>query len=270
MIHARNNALLLGAALLTLVGCQTELEPEGFQFETGYRSGTSADDYTSNVERGSVWMTEVNWAGSVEQVGDGFVHHPDDVFIELQNKFSRPLHLTGWQLIVEAGTTNEHIHARGIEDSEIRYLIPERENGQPVNPNEYVVIASRRDGAFPNADYYIEDFELPYDRWKINIRDLDNRLNEGAGDLEERVFAGSWDGVTARSMERIQLIFSNRGNMDSAWHTYSYNDWDREQTELHDVLRENIAEEYRARTFATPGMPNSPDYSGNTSSGSFE
>ena len=161
MVHARNNALLLGAALLTLVGCQTELEPEGFQFETGYRSGTSADDYTSNVERGSVWMTEVNWAGSVEQVGDGFVHHPDDVFIELQNKFSRPLHLTGWQLIVEAGTTNEHIHARGIEDSEIRYLIPERENGQPVNPNEYVVIASRRDGAFPNADYYIEDFQLP-------------------------------------------------------------------------------------------------------------
>lgn len=263
-------ALALGASCLLLFACQTELEPNGYQFETGYRTGTAEDDYLTNVERGSVWITEVNWAGSVEQVGDGFVHHADDVFIEVQNKYSRPVHMTGWQLIIEAAGTNEHIDARGIEDSEIRYIIPPRENRQPINTNEYVVIAARRDGAFPNADFYLEDLTIPYDRWTITIRDLDNRLNDGAGALQQRIFAGSYDGVLVRSMERIQLIFSNRGNNNTSWHTYSYNDWDRENTDLHDLLRQNVAEAYRARTFATPGMPNSPDYSGNTSSGSFE
>lgn len=259
---------LIVAAVLATAGCNTELEPSGYQFQTGYRSGTADDGYTSNVERGSVWITEVNWAGSVETVDDGFVHHPDDVFIEVQNKFARPVHLTGWQLIVEAGSTNEYADPQGDEDSEVRYILPPRENGQPVNPNEYVVIAARRDGAFPNADYYLEDLKIPYDRWEITIRDLDNRLDDGAGALEYEVFAGAWDGVTARSMERIQLIFSNRGNMDTSWHTYSYNDWS--PGELHQRLREDIAENFRDRTFATPGYPNSPDYSGNTSSGDFQ
>lgn len=259
-------AVALGA--LALGSCNTELEPSGYQFETGYRSGTEADDYTSNVERGSVWITEVNWAGSVETVEDGFVHHPDDVFIELQNKFSRPVHLTGWQLIIEAGTTNEFANPRGVEDSEIRMVLPPRENGQPINTNEYVVIAARRDGAFQDADFYLEDLRIPYDRWRITIRDIDNRLDDGAGSLRHDVFAGSWDGVTARSMERIQLIFSNRGNMDTSWHTYSYNEWS--PGDLHQRLRARVAENFRDRTYATPGFPNSPDYSGNTSSGDFQ
>lgn len=263
-----NRLLCLVTVCSVVAACNTELEPRGYSFETDYRSGTVDDEYTSNVERGSVWITEVNWAGSVESVGDGFVHHPDDIFIEVQNKFARPVHMTGWQLILEAGTTNEFANPRGDEDSEVRLILPPRENGQPINPNEYVVIAAKRDGAFPNADYFLEDLALPYDRWEITIRDLDNRLDDGAGELTREVFAGAWDGVTVRSMERIQLIFSNRGSMDTSWHTYSYNDWS--PGDLHQVLRSEIAPEFRARTFATPGFPNSPDYSGNTSAGTFE
>ena len=71
--------------------------------------------------------------------------------------------------------------------------------------------------------------------------------------------------------ERIQLIFNNRGNRDSAWHSYSLNDFDDgKRAEFHVQLRERVAEGFKQRTFATPGMPNSPDYSGNISTGTFE
>ena len=144
--------------------------------------------------------------------------------------------------------------------------MPLRENGQPVMPNEYVVIAARRDGAFRNADYYIEDLHIPPGGFEIELRDIDYRLMGDAGDTTEEIFAGGFDMVAVRSMERVQLLFSNQGGRESNWHAYSYNVWD----DQHAVLNVNVHEDYRTLTYASPGMPNSLDYSGNTTSGSFE
>ncbi|MFT4702862.1 MAG: hypothetical protein ACI81R_000549 [Bradymonadia bacterium] len=267
MMRRALQACAIGAlGCLGGVGChETPINP--LEIQIGYRDGTVDSDFTSNGERGTVQVSEVFWAGSVEQVGDGFVHHPDDIFIELQNKFTRPVYLTDWQLQIETASTNERLSARGDARSRVRFRIPERANGLPVQPNEYVIIAARTDGAFPDADFVIPELDLPSDRWAIGLMDIDNRLIEGGGDEEEDVFAGAWDGVVSRSMERVQLIFSNRGNTEVSWHTYSYNDW---SNDLHQTLRSRIAEPYRARTFATPGQPNSPDYSGNTSAGSTD
>ncbi|MBU6163079.1 MAG: hypothetical protein KGO50_18365, partial [Myxococcales bacterium] len=63
---------------LHMVACALEPEPDGRNEQVYYRVGTADDGYRSNGERGNFIVTEVNWAGSVEQVGDGFVHHPDD------------------------------------------------------------------------------------------------------------------------------------------------------------------------------------------------
>lgn len=264
-------ALLPGALVLApLVGCEPQPDP-GIQREVGYRSGTENDDYLSNGERGNVQIYEINWAGSVRGTGDDRVYDPDDIFIELQNKHPRPIHLTGWLLTVETGADLDNLDARDYDARATRtYTLPARESRQPVQPNEFVVIAKKRDGAF-EADYYIEDLELPRDGFEVALRDLDNRLIDGAGDARKQPFAGAWDRVTARSMERIQLIFNNRGNRDGSWHTYSLNDFDDGvRGELHGTLRTRIREDYRTLTFATPGMPNSPDYSGYISSGSFE
>ena len=125
----------------------------------------------------------------------------------------------------------------------------------------------RADGAYPDADYIIPNLRIPRDFFGITIRDLDNRLNDGAGDAHKAIPGGGWDLVTARSMERVQLIFSNQSGRNASWHSYSYNEWDGA---AHTALRSRLAPEYMDRTYATPGMPNSPDYSGNTSSGSFE
>jgi hypothetical protein len=94
---------------------------------------------------------------------------------------------------------------------------------------------------------------------KVELRDHDRRLMEDGGSTTQRVFTGGYDGVTVRSMERVQLIFGNRGSNSRNWHAYS-----------DDTGFDTIAEGYRQYTLASPGVANSPDYSGNASSGAFE
>ena len=270
-----NRRLLYALLLMSMCfGCGTEPEPDGRDESIGYRTGTALDDYRSNGERGNVSITEIMWAGSVYTGPDGIpVHRPDDIFIELQNKHPRPIHLTGWLLTIRIGHHND-----GLEEAPSRalrskqtYVIPARENGNDLDTNELVVIAARRDGAFQNADYFIEDLRIPNAPFEVVLQDLDERLIDHIGDHRKQPFAGAWDGVVARSMERIQLIFNNRGNRDSAWHTYSLNDFDDgDRADYHQSLRRRVHSDYAARTFATPGRPNSPDYSGNISSGTFE
>jgi hypothetical protein len=265
--------LLAFACLPAVVACQLEPEPDDRNEQVYYRVGTADDGYLSNGERGNFIITEIHWAGSVEQTLDGFVHHPDDVFIELQNRHNRPMYLTGWLLTVQTGVAMDTVYVERDDRQEARwtYVFPAREGNRPVEPNEFIVVAARRDGAFREADFYIEDLRLPAAPFSIVLQDLDERLLDAVGDHRKPVFAGSWDLVTARSMERTQLLFNNRGDRDLAWHSYGLNDFDEgDNGLLHADLRSDIHETFLARTLATPGRPNSPDYSGNVSSGSFE
>jgi hypothetical protein len=256
--------------LLFLSACLGAPDKER-DYQVGLRDGTSDDDYLSNGERGSIMITEVNWAGSVRGTDpDHLEHDPSDVFIELQNKFSRPVHYTDWLLVVETDRVRSYLDTE--EEAQYRFMasyrLPKRHGGQPAFTNEYVIIARSRDGAFPDADYVIPDLALPGTDFRITLRDIDLRLIDSAGSLGERVFAGGYDLLSVRSMERVQLIFTNDGERESSWHAYSLHPWS--PTELHKTLRARISPAYLPFTFATPGLPNSPDYSGNTSSGSFE
>lgn len=263
----------LPVVLVALLGCATKPEPDERGEQVNYRTGTEDDGYTSNGERGNVSITEINWGGSVRSVDGRHVHDREDIFIEFHNRNFRPIHLTGWLIEIETGENFDGRYVReGHDRSRVQFVFPLRENREQVDPNDYVVVAKKRDGAFRNADYYIPELKLPQGPFSITLRDLDERLQDGAGDNRKPPFAGGWDGVTVRSMERIQLIFSNRGNRDNAWHSYSLNDFDDGEREQgwHRDLRSLIHEDYRQRTFATPGRANSPDYSGNINSGSFE
>ena len=265
--------LLVAAALVG--GCDDARPGDERDQQVGYRSGTVDDDFLNNGERGNILITEINWAGSVQTQSDGTrIHRPDDIFIELQNKHPRPVYLTNWQLIVRAGKGRPGYDEQfsRTDPAEKVYKIPARENGEPVQPNEFIVIAVNRFGAFPDSDYFIEDFRLPLDNFMVTLRDPDDRLIEPAGSTKMRAFAGGWDLVSVRSMERLQLIFSNRGTRESAWHAYSHNPFSADAAELaaHNERNENIAPEYREFTLASPGRANSPDYSGNTASGNFQ
>jgi hypothetical protein len=214
-----------------------------------YRWGE--DDEPSNAERGAILISEVGFAGSVcvPQGSSTPVYDAEDVFIEILNKHPRPVNLSGWRLNI-----------RG--DNERSYRIPPM--NFKVNPNDYLVIARKRDGAFGQiADVFIDDLEIGKKYFYIELRDFDNRLMESAGSRRDRVFSGGYDLVTVRSMERTQVLFGNRGTQSRNWHA---NIDDARQ----ELSSENIRENCRQYTWASPGAANSEDYAGSTSSGTFE
>lgn len=243
MANQKNIVLGLAVGLLAGVGAGCNADP-GFSEQTPlYRSAdpkTAEENETTSGERGSVQITEINWAGSVTDDG---THDWDDEFIELQNKSERTLNLTDWRLQV-----------RGDHDDTFR--IPEV---PPISTNEYLVIATKKNGAFGEvADAFIEELDLGRQFVKVRLKDADERLMGSAGSEHQEVFTGGWDTVTVRSMERVQLLFTNSGSSSRAWHAYSDNEG-----------LETIAEGYRQNTLASPGQANSTDYSGSTSSGNF-
>lgn len=253
MTNRNDNAPLVAFLLVCLTGaigvgtqgCQPK-DPGNPSEGPLYRPPGQSGEATSG-ERGKILINEIHYAGSVENDG---TYHPDDVFIELMNKGERPLNLSGWRIIVEGDVTET-------------YTLPQVE--QSIETNEFFVIASNKDGAFGEAaDVVVDELKLGRKHFEITIRDADRRLQTSAGSTEADILAGGYDTYTARSMERVQLLFSNNGGRARNWHAYTTDGEDKHRGLP--VIDEN----YRERTLASPGEANSTDYSGSTASGSFE
>ena len=215
----------------------------GFPAEqVGYRDGS---DETNSGERGSVKISEILWSGSVTNDG---VRDIDDVFVEIRNEGNRQMFLTDWHLIME-GT------------AEITWRIPA---GDPVPVGGHIFIAAKSDGCFPEPDLVIPGMHFGLgDPFRLTLRDADERLIEPAGSTSMPPFAGIYDGQVSRSMEKVELVFGGRGSQPQSWHHYSI-------AEVDVVNNDRVAEGCRARTLASPGRPNSPDYSGAFAAGAFE
>lgn len=240
----RHLTVTVAVGLLATAGFGCNNADPGFSEQTPlYRSAdpkTAEENETTSGERGSVQITEINWAGSVTDDG---THDWDDEFIELQNKSERTLNLTDWRLQI-----------RGDHDDTFR--IPDV---PPISTNEYLVIAKKENGAFGEvADAFLPEMDLGREFVKVRLKDSDERLMGSAGSEHLEIFTGGWDTVSVRSMERVQLLFTNSGSNSRAWHAYSDNKG-----------LDTIAEGYRQHTLASPGEANSTDYSGSTSSGNF-
>lgn len=233
---------LLGALGLLASGCNPP--PEEPETTPQYRSIEGRDALTdpTSSERGSFMITEINWAGSVTDAG---VWDPHDVFIELQNRSARPVNLSNWRLIVRG----DYIRT---------YRLPT--TNQVVYPNDFFVIAAKRDGAFGDiANVVLEDLRLGHNYIHIEVRDADRRLQEAVGSTGQRVFSGGYDTYATRSMERVQLIFGNQSDASRSWHAYS-------EVVTHPFVREG----WRERTLASPGIANSADYSGSSFGGNLD
>lgn len=228
---------------LALLLCQCNPPPDEPEITPQYRSVEGVEpEEPSSGERGSIMITEINWAGSVDDQGNW---DPDDVFIELQNRSARPLNLSHWRLIIEG-------------DYVRTFRLPEMTT--PLRPNGFFVIAAKADGAFGDAyDVALKDLKIGKTYTLIELRDADLRLQESAGSLTERHFTGGYDSYGARSMERVQLIFANQGNNSRSWHANG---------DLRGI--DAIREGWRARTYATPGIANSADYSGSSFGGNLD
>jgi hypothetical protein len=203
--------------------------------DVGYRTGL--DGGAVSGERGTVKITEVGWAGSVTNEG---VWDPDDQFLEIRNESARPMDLEGWRLIRE-GTT------------EITWVLPPME---PITVGGYLLITRKADGCFPDGNIVMPEIDFGWgDPFRLTLRDFDERLIEPAGSRDQPPFAGIYDGVVTRSMEKAELIFGGRGGEAESWHHYT-------SAEVDVPNNRGVAERCRQRTLASPGFANSPDYSG--------
>lgn len=226
---------------LLLVGCNAD-PGEAFQ-QVGYRNGLDPETPNSG-ERGSVKISEILWSGAVRNDG---AYDPTDVFIEIRNESMRPVNIGSWLLEVEGTMTRT-------------YRIPPLD--WKIGVGEHVFIAAKADGCFLEPDILMPELELPSygDPFRVTLLDADERLMEPAGDKYMPPFAGGYDLRVSRSMEKAELMFGARGGEPHAWHYYT-------EAEVDVPNNDRVHEACRERTLASPGRPNSPDYSGSFSSG---
>jgi hypothetical protein len=231
---------MISTLLFTFMACNPD--PGEISETVGYRVG----DDESSGERGTVQITEVLWSGSVNNDG---IRDPDDNFIELRNTGDGPVNLSGWQLQI-SGEVNRTL------------IIPTSD--VTLDVGEHGFVAAKDTGCFPNATWVVSELDFGKgDAFQVTIRDQDERLIEPVGSTSMPPFAGGYDLVTSRSMERIELMFGGAGTAPSSWHFYT-------PTEVDVPNDTNVSETCRNLTHASPGLANSPDYSGSYATGSFE
>lgn len=225
-----------------LLACNTA--PVDPTEQVGYRDGLVTGEPNS-AERGTVKISEILWSGSVKD-GDW---DPYDVFVELRNESNRSINVSGWRLQLEGG----HAATWILPQTDLEILV-----------DDHVFIAAQTDGCFPEPDLVVPGLEFTYgDAFELTLLDADERLVEPVGNVNSPPFAGGFDGVVSRSMERIELMFGGEGTFPHSWHFYA-------DGEIDVPNNDRMAEECRELTKASPGRPNSPDYSGAFSTGSFE
>ncbi len=244
-------------ALLVLVGCN----PDPLDDPTNaalletveYRTG---EDGTNSGERGTIKITEIGWAGSIAcPEGQSTCERAEatwdrrDVFLELRNESNRPMLLNGWRIEME-GTQSWTWIIQGQQ--------------QPIGVGDYLLIAAKEDGCFASADVFIPGMYFGWgDPFRLTLRDADERLIEPAGSRSMPPYAGIYDGQVVRSMEKAELMFGGRGSDPESWHHYTKAEVDRPNND-------RIASRCQHRTLASPGRPNSPDYSGAFSAGALD
>ncbi|MBA2321599.1 MAG: hypothetical protein H0V89_10630 [Deltaproteobacteria bacterium] len=226
--------------LLALACGAPEPSSQGVVFRDGDEEGPNSG------ERGSVKISEVLWSGSVT---DGDAWDLADVFVEIRNEGNRPLDVSDWQIVVEGSVTTTSV-------------IPTSE--REIGVGEHWFFAAKTTGCFPEPDGVLPDLRFSGgDPFQITLLDADDRLIEPIGSTLVPPFAGGYDLVESRSMERVELMFGGEGTSSNTWHYYT-----RADVEIPNDDR--VADTCRVRTLASPGRPNSPDYSGATASGSLE
>lgn len=223
--------------------CNPEPPPPAQQ--VGYRTGLEPGEPNSG-ERGTVKITEVMWSGSVTNEGRW---DPFDVFVELRNESARSVNVSNWVLELDG-------------PRKAQWRLPVADLEIPVDGHVY--IAAKSTGCFPEPDLILPELGFSYgDPFRLVLFDADERLMEPAGNDEAPPYAGGYDGEVSRSMERIQLMFGGEGGFPHSWHYYT-------DAQVDVPNDDRIAEHCRERTKASPGRPNSPDYSGAFATGSFE
>jgi hypothetical protein len=234
------------AALALLPACDNADPSEELTQTVGYRSGVGE---TSSGERGNIKISEILWSGSVADDG---VYDPEDVFVELKNEGALPVNVENWILEI-SGALN------------LEWRIPA--GNTVIGVGDRIVLAHKTSRCFPEADVVMPELRFPTnDPFRLTLSDSDERLIEPVGSRTMPPFAGGYDLVRSRSMERIEMMFGGYGAEPQAWHYYTPLLNQAEDVENNDL----VSTACREGTLASPGRANSPDYSGAFAAGNLE
>lgn len=216
-------------------------------------------------KRGCMVITEVNWAGSINNSGNP---DPDDDFLELNNRdCNKPVDLTGWRLVMEGDIVRT-------------YIVPEAPDGKTniIQPSETRVLIAKADGAFrANTEnsydpIHVPGMYFPERNFTIETYTAENFLIENAINNPDGLpLAGGTDGITVRSMERTDDNFDEEGTSITSWHSFTpCNEKSTDEGELPlgtlcadgsiGITGKNVHSDYTQRTFASPGESNTPQY----------
>jgi len=179
--------------------------------------------------RGEVYVSEVHWAGSVNNQGEE--NDLTDCYIELMNNAPVPYDIGGWCLRFE-GTVQKLI------------VIPE---GTTLRANNYYTIGRHTNGAFERLDLCLEDFQIPYSRFTLRVQDPGGRTSDSV-DFDQRSYlpAGAILPRIRRSAVRMENFFgADEGGDYTSWKEY------REHTS--EYATANIAPNYQNSVFCSPG-----------------
>lgn len=238
--------LLSILALASLVACDNADPSEELTQSVGYRSGVGG---TTSGERGNIKITEVLWSGSVSDDGN---YDPEDVFVELKNEGALPVNVENWLLEIDGAL-------------QLDWRIPA--GNTVIGVGDRIIIAHKDTGCFPTPDIIMPELRFSgRDPFRLTLRDSDERLIEPIGSRTMPPFAGGYDLVRSRSMERIEMMFGGYGSEPQVWHYYTplrEEEFDVENNDL-------VAISCRQGTLASPGRANSPDYSGAFAAGNLE
>jgi hypothetical protein len=175
-----------------------------------------------------VWISEINWAGSMS---DGGLADPADKFIELHNRSTRPIDISGWQV---TGTA-----ASALSWRILMHIVP---RGALLAPGGRFVIALSTNRAFAPPAVSTDPFlylHHPQDQNFVflTLKDRDGRIIDEAGSGIQAPFAGSQNSGGYASMERI----GTNGRSAASWQNTVT------------VSTQSVRAGYRMLTRATPG-----------------
>ncbi len=197
-----------------------------YMYGTGYHP--TRDLGGDNAEWQDVWINEINWAGSINNIG---VPDYSDKFVELRNNTDNTIDISGWQLV---GTTAVSKYYRIL-----MYIYPK---GTKIEPNGYHVLFFSTNSAFNYENSNIDEWlylHHPYDQNYVflMLKDKDNRVIDRAGSSTQTPFAGEQSVAgNFASMYRV----GEDGILPSSWNTTS-------------MFNANVRSAYRLSTLATPG-----------------
>ena len=213
--------IFLLTALLFIAGCD---------IGTPSDSGFNVSDLDI---RGMLFVSELHWAGSVDNYGNN--SDPDDDFVELYNTHEAPLDISGWSLVITGGVN-------------LTVVFPA---GSIVGSGETWTIGRTTNGAFTNFDYVCPDLVLPSSDIVMTVADGAGKVPDSL-ELRANPHLPAGRSLPLLRASALRLLdgygVGMNGAQSESWISYSTNE------ETWSVAQAAIRTNYRDTVLASPGV----------------